>query len=248
MKIKYIVQVWDEQDYVSGELWGTITDFAKTAEAIDVPGKQTSSWLTFTIDKEDEQAVDRFLAKSKKVVRDINKSKNLHEDVDQQGEDLGTVSATTSADAANTEIRVVPDCFHRNLPCFTMETDEFHSFSKGVKSFRLWNQHTKSEDVRMWARQNRGKDFYVQNGENYMKVSRAKRVMESEEETAVDGVSIDQRLAQFMIVAHRESGGSKHAFLISLATKTGETLTYLHRHPQVQDFIKKNQWGTTLPE
>jgi len=64
---------------------------------------------------------------------------------------------------------------HRGLPCFNIDCEaEFQSFNKGVKSFRRWKKHTKSEEIRVWARENPNKDFFIHNNGKYSKVSRKK--------------------------------------------------------------------------
>lgn len=84
---------------------------------------------------------------------------------------------TGVGDVAMQPARVMtkPDSECRGMPCFDIDdSHEFHSFSKGIKTFHRWKQHTKSENIRQWARQNGGKDFYVHNGGNYMLVKRSK--------------------------------------------------------------------------
>ena len=68
---------------------------------------------------------------------------------------------------------IEPDSEFNKLPCFGIEcSDEYNSFAKGVKSFHRWSQHTKSEKIRQWANQNKGKSFYVTNNGSYTKVKR----------------------------------------------------------------------------
>ena len=65
---------------------------------------------------------------------------------------------------------------HRGLQCFDIEcTSEFGSFFRGVKTFSRWRRHTKSEEIRQWARTNPYKDFYIHNNGKYIKVQRKKQ-------------------------------------------------------------------------
>lgn len=67
------------------------------------------------------------------------------------------------------------DSHHRSIECFDIEDQsEFHSFCKGIKSFHRWRKHTKSEKIRKWANQNRGKDFYIHHNGAFMKIRRSK--------------------------------------------------------------------------
>lgn len=69
--------------------------------------------------------------------------------------------------------RVKPDTEFNGKPCFNIDCqDEYNSFSKGVKTFHRWNKHTKSENIRQWSKQNRGKSFYVSHNGSYTKVKR----------------------------------------------------------------------------
>lgn len=78
-RIEYIVQVWDEEDYTSEEMWTEIMDIDDSAEPIDVTGKHTSSWLTFSVDFMKEKDIDKYLVKRKKDVRHIEKKKYVRE-------------------------------------------------------------------------------------------------------------------------------------------------------------------------
>ena len=65
---------------------------------------------------------------------------------------------------------------HNGCPCFDIENElEFHSFSSGMKKFHLWRQHTKSEEIRQYSKENPNKDFYIHHGGNYMLVKRSKK-------------------------------------------------------------------------
>lgn len=63
----------------------------------------------------------------------------------------------------------------RNKPCFEIDSsDEYNSFCKGVKTFHRWNKHTKSESIRQWANENKGKEFYVTHNNSYTLIKRKK--------------------------------------------------------------------------
>ena len=65
---------------------------------------------------------------------------------------------------------------HRGLPCFDIDCQsEFNSFFRGIKSFRRWKAHTKSEEIRGWANTNPNKDFYIHNNGTFIKVQRKKK-------------------------------------------------------------------------
>lgn len=69
-----------------------------------------------------------------------------------------------------------PQSRFNNLPAFKIEkAAEYHSFSKGIKSFHRWSQHTTSEGIRQWAKANKGKDFYVTHNESYTLIKRSKK-------------------------------------------------------------------------
>ncbi len=68
---------------------------------------------------------------------------------------------------------IKPDTEFNKKPCFKIDcNDEYNSFAQGVKSFHRWSQHTKSENIRQWANQNKGKSFYVTHNGSYTKVKR----------------------------------------------------------------------------
>lgn len=72
--------------------------------------------------------------------------------------------------------RIEPTKSFKGVPCFNIEkSDEYHSFCKGIKTFKQWGQHTKSQDIRGWANQNKGKSFYVSHNENYTYIDRSKK-------------------------------------------------------------------------
>lgn len=64
----------------------------------------------------------------------------------------------------------------KGMPCFELgSANEYNSFCKGIKTFKRWSQHTKSEGVRQWANANKGKSFYVSYNENYTYIDRSKK-------------------------------------------------------------------------
>lgn len=64
----------------------------------------------------------------------------------------------------------------KGMPVFEVDSsDEYHSFSRGVKTFKRWKQHTKSESIRQWANENKGKSFYISHNENYTYIDRSKK-------------------------------------------------------------------------
>lgn len=91
-------------------------------------------------------------------------------------EDGAVTSGTSTTDiAAGPGMRIQPEMSFRDLPCFKLHSEaELSSFAQGIKKFRTWRQHTQSENVRKWANENRGKDFYVTHGERYMRINRKK--------------------------------------------------------------------------
>jgi hypothetical protein len=67
-----------------------------------------------------------------------------------------------------------PQC--RGHKCFSLDdAHEFHSFQKGKKTFHRWAKHTKSEEIRQWAKSNPGRNFYVNHEGNYMLINRSKQ-------------------------------------------------------------------------
>jgi len=86
--------------------------------------------------------------------------------------------SSTSDIAAGPGQRIMPEMSFRDLPAFTVKSPgEFHSFAKGIKSFHLWRQHTKAEQIRQWANQNPKSPFYVKHPESeaYMLINRGKK-------------------------------------------------------------------------
>lgn len=80
---------------------------------------------------------------------------------------------SVAADAAQVSEPIGKTC--RGLPCFDVDSsDELHSFHKGIKKFHLWKKHTKSEEIRKWAKNNPGKSFVVHHNGNYIKIHRGK--------------------------------------------------------------------------
>jgi hypothetical protein len=70
-------------------------------------------------------------------------------------------------------IPIQPDSEFNGKPCFNIDCpDEYNSFARGIKSFHRWSQHTKSENIRHWANQNKGKSFYITHNGSYTKVQR----------------------------------------------------------------------------
>jgi len=68
---------------------------------------------------------------------------------------------------------IKPDSEFNGHACFKIDCpDEYNSFAQGIKSFHRWSQHTKSENIRQWANQNKGKSFYVTHNDSYTKVKR----------------------------------------------------------------------------
>jgi len=66
---------------------------------------------------------------------------------------------------------------HRGIPCFDIQCkSEFNGFNRGIKTYRQWRRHVKSEEIRQWANKNPYKDFYIHNDGTYIKVSRGKRI------------------------------------------------------------------------
>lgn len=84
-------------------------------------------------------------------------------------------ASTTTADVPMQPGIIKPDGFVRGTPTFDIDdSGEFHSFAKGIKRFHLWKQHTKSETVRNWARQNPGKEFYVRHQGHHTLIRRGR--------------------------------------------------------------------------
>jgi hypothetical protein len=72
--------------------------------------------------------------------------------------------------------KIAPKKKFRGKPCFDLEEEgEYNSFCTGVKTFHRWKKHTKSEEIRRWARENKGKDFYITHNGSYTLVSRGKK-------------------------------------------------------------------------
>lgn len=81
----------------------------------------------------------------------------------------------TTGDMAGGFAKIQPEQF-RGYPCFKLDSqDEYNSFCKGVKSFRRWARHTKSEEVRQWANKNPYKDFYITHNGSYTFIKRSKK-------------------------------------------------------------------------
>lgn len=83
-------------------------------------------------------------------------------------------------DTSTTDVAIQPDVIgsgetYKDMPVFCIEKpDEFHSFCKGRKTFQRWRAHTKSEEIRTWARSNPGKSFAIKHNDSYMVVNRSK--------------------------------------------------------------------------
>lgn len=71
--------------------------------------------------------------------------------------------------------RITPKKQFRDLPCFDLDKEcEYNSFCQGKKIHARWARHTKLGEVRQWASENPGKDFYVSHNNSYTKVVRKK--------------------------------------------------------------------------
>ena len=87
--------------------------------------------------------------------------------------DTGDMAIGDGAPLNSPQKRIKPDTEFNGKPCFNLDCpDEYNSFSKGIKSFHRWNKHTKSENIRQWSKQNKGKSFYVSHNGSYTKVRR----------------------------------------------------------------------------
>lgn len=83
--------------------------------------------------------------------------------------------ATVAGDMPSQPSIIKPDMEVRGTPCFNVDdSGEFHSFAKGVKRFHLWKQHTKSETIRQWAKQNPKSDFYLHHQGHHTLIRRKK--------------------------------------------------------------------------
>lgn len=81
-----------------------------------------------------------------------------------------------TGDMAPGSSKIIPGKKFRGKACFDLEEEgEYNSFCRGIKSFHRWNRHTKSESIRQWSNENKGKDFYVTHNGSYTLVKRSKK-------------------------------------------------------------------------
>ena len=65
---------------------------------------------------------------------------------------------------------------HRGLPVFKIDShNEFQNFNRGTKlKFKQWRKLVSSPEVHEWASNNKGKDFYINHQDIFIKVKRSK--------------------------------------------------------------------------
>ena len=99
--------------------------------------------------------------------------KELVEDQVGTGDMAGSFSNMSSATGPKKKIK--PKKQFREKACFEMDdSDEYNSFCQGKKKHHRWGKHTKSAEIRQWANENQGKEFYVTHNNSYTLVKRKK--------------------------------------------------------------------------
>ena len=101
--------------------------------------------------------------------------KKLIEDQVGTGDMAGMFSNMSAATGPKRRLkkRIKPKKHFREKACFEMDnSDEYNSFCQGEKKHHRWGKHTKSSEIRQWANENRGKEFYVTHNNSYTLIKR----------------------------------------------------------------------------
>lgn len=148
------------------------------------------------------------------------------------------IKENDTGDMATSPIRIEPDMTFKGKPCFKIDNEaEYLSFSKGKKVFHRWMKHTTNENLIKWARENKGKSFYVTHNNNFTYINRSplnekfmvhlvseNEILEGKKETKENP----------LVFLFKNNKLHAHAFL--------DTLAHIHDFDKKEILNNKNFW------